>query len=79
MVEGYANITVNGVTETVRLNALELASIVASRRGFAVVDAQPTGIKSNWQVTAESGPSATVRANGSSLTAAVSSLIESIW
>jgi hypothetical protein len=86
MVEGYANITIKGVTETVRLSALELATIVTNRRGFQVIDAEPTGTGNAWRIRAHGGvlehtggPVASVTANGSSLTAAVSSLIESIW
>lgn len=82
MVTGYAHITINGVTETLQLTALEMAGIVGERKGFSVIDAEPTGQGNNWRVKAyaNAGPAvSTVTANGTSLTAAVSRLIESIW
>lgn len=77
MVEGYANITVGGVTKTIRLNPLELTQIVAERAGFSV-DAEPTGT-GGWRVKALSNHgSATVSKTGASLQEACSKLVEEL-
>lgn len=77
MVEGYANVTIGGVTKTFRLTPLEWLGIVADRAGFAEVDAEPTGSGDQWRVTAK-GKNVKVTKTGSSLSEACSKLVESI-
>ena len=75
MVEGYAHITIKGVTETFRLNPLEIARAWCQRAGFDV-DAEPTGT-GGWRITARS-QSVTVTKTGGSLQEAVTKLVEDV-
>lgn len=76
MVEGYAHITVRGVTEAIRLSPLECARIWCQRAGFDV-DAEPTGVDGGWKFTAKCG-AATANVVGKSLPEAATKLIEAI-
>lgn len=78
MVEGYAHVTVGGVTKTIRMHPLEWTQLIAERAGFSV-DAEPTGTGAGWKVTAISNHgSAVVRKTGSSLLEACTKLVESL-
>jgi hypothetical protein len=76
MVEGYAHITVRGVTSTIKLSPLECARIWCQRAGFDV-DAEPTGQGDGWKLTAKAG-SATASVMGKTLHEAVTKIVEAI-
>lgn len=76
MVEGYAHITLNGVTMVMRMSPLDTARVYMQSRGWDV-DAEPI-LGDRWKITASSlGGKATVSKTGT-LQTAVSELMESI-
>lgn len=77
MVEGYAHITVKGVTKTIRLDPLECARIHCQYHGWDV-DAEPTGIEDRWKVTATAFNGKASISKTGTLHGAVTALIEAI-